>query len=151
LAGSCATIAMDGILTPMDAVKQRMQLSGNGYKNVLDCLSKVYRGPEGEQDLGLCCLNFCPNFLFAFLGLRSLYAGYATTLVMNVPYHAVFFASYESYKIVLRDSTRKGDGEDGSGDSVMLHLSAGACAGVTAAAVTNPLDVAKTRYFAVVV
>ncbi len=46
-AGVCATIAMDGVLTPMDAVKQRMQLTNN-YRNALDCLTKIHRGPDGQ-------------------------------------------------------------------------------------------------------
>ena len=40
-AGACATVAMDGILTPMDAVKQRMQISPGTYSNVVDCIRKV--------------------------------------------------------------------------------------------------------------
>jgi solute carrier family 25 iron transporter 28/37 len=114
LAGASATVAMDGILTPMDAVKQRMQLSNGKYANALDCVRKV-RAREG---------------------LRSLYAGYGTTLVMNIPYHAFFFTSYETFKKLLGDS---------ASESVATHLGCGAAAGMTAAALTNPLDVAKTR------
>jgi len=115
LAGIAATISMDAILTPMDAVKQRMQIGKSKYRSVADCLRKVYHGE----------------------GLGSLYAGYITTLIMNVPYSAFFFASYESYKIMLMplvgDSEAKG------------HLTCGAAAGGTAAALTTPLDVVKTR------
>ncbi len=114
LAGASATIAMDGILTPMDAVKQRMQLSSGKYSNVIDCLRKV-RAREG---------------------LRSLYAGYGTTLVMNVPYHAFFFTSYETLKKLVDNRVE---------ESVGVHLACGALAGVVAAGLTNPLDVAKTR------
>ncbi len=114
LAGASATIAMDGILTPMDAVKQRMQLSDGKYSNVVDCLRKV-RAREG---------------------LRSLYAGYGTTLVMNVPYHVFFFTAYETLKKLV-------DGR--MSESVGVHLGCGALAGVAAAGLTNPLDVAKTR------
>lgn len=172
LAGACATIAMDGILTPMDAVKQRMQLGTTGrYSGVLDVLRKVRRREEG--------------------GLRSLYAGYGTTLVMNVPYHAFFFTSYETLKILAtqyvkrsnnnnnnnnvdnnnnnvamdnvdknvtknnskssnlngssNNSEDEGDDEEEDASSVLIHLSCGAGAGITASALTNPLDVAKTR------
>lgn len=48
LAGASATIAMDGILTPMDAVKQRMQLT-NAYTSTWDCIKKAYHGPQGER------------------------------------------------------------------------------------------------------
>ena len=72
--------------------------------------------------------------------------------MMNIPYSTVFFTSYETLK--------KAVGGEQS-ESVALHLSCGAAAGerkelkkkkknsiavgVTAAAITNPLDVAKTR------
>lgn len=113
-AGACATVAMDGILTPMDAVKQRMQISTGVYSNVIDCIRKV-RARDG---------------------LRSLYAGYGTTLVMNVPYSTVFFTSYETLKKVgwpsfcwcVSDVENKAVGGEQS-ESVALHLSCGAAAG----------------------
>jgi solute carrier family 25 iron transporter 28/37 len=117
LAGVCATVAMDAVLTPMDAVKQRMQLSSANYSGFLDCIKKV-----GAKD-----------------GFRSLYAGYGTTLVMNVPFNTVFFLSYETAKKVSISQLSAHE------DSVGLHLTCGALAGVSAAAVTNPFDVAKTR------
>ena len=58
---------------------------------------------------------------------------------MNIPYSAVFFAAYETLKAEI---SRHGSVRE---DSVGLHLMCGAAAGVVSAAVTNPLDVAKTR------
>lgn len=60
-------------------------------------------------------------------------------MTMNVPYVGVYFASYESLKKVGIYNL----GYDGS--SSLVHLCAGAGAGVCSAALTNPLDVAKTR------
>lgn len=117
MAGLCATVAMDAVLTPMDAVKQRMQLSVGSYSSLLDCLAKV----RARQGLG------------------SLYAGYGTTLVMNIPFNAVFFLAYETSKEI---ATSVGKYED---DNTKMHLSCGALAGAIASAMTNPLDVAKTR------
>ena len=98
LAGACATVAMDAVLTPMDAVKQRMQLSVGSYRNVVDCVQKV-RAREG---------------------LSSLYAGYGTTLVMNVPFNAVFFLAYETSKeLAIRRF-------DVASDSIQMHLACGA-------------------------
>jgi len=122
-AGACATMMMDGILTPMDAVKQKMQLSTGNYSNFFDCIKHV----RANQ------------------GIRSLYAGFSTTLVMNIPYHAFFFSSYESYKILLMNWKKGEHRKDDEEESVFVHLSCGAGAGVTASALTNPLDVAKTR------
>lgn len=117
MAGACATVAMDAVLTPMDAVKQRMQLSVGSYSSLFDCLRKVR-----QRD-----------------GLRSLYAGYGTTLVMNLPFNAVFLTAYETSKKLAVDKMHFSE------ESAMVHLTCGAVAGMAAAAVTNPLDVAKTR------
>ena len=40
-AGAMATVASDAILTPMDVVKQRLQLQRSPYRNVMDCCKKV--------------------------------------------------------------------------------------------------------------
>eukprot|EP01114_Cavostelium_apophysatum_P008336 TRINITY_DN2074_c0_g1_i1.p1 TRINITY_DN2074_c0_g1~~TRINITY_DN2074_c0_g1_i1.p1 ORF type:complete len:297 (+),score=53.14 TRINITY_DN2074_c0_g1_i1:195-1085(+) len=115
-AGVCATIVSDAVLTPMDAVKQKMQLGIVQYKSMTDCIQKVMRTE----------------------GLGALYAGYTTTLLMNIPYHAIYFGSYES----LRRLFKKGPESE---FDLGAHLLAGGGAGSIAAAVTNPFDVAKTR------
>jgi solute carrier family 25 iron transporter 28/37 len=115
LAGFMATVVSDGVLAPMDAVKQRMQLHATPYKGMVDCI----------------------NTVFSKGGIRAFYAGYTTTLVMNGPYHAVYFAGYESLlKLVRRDTTSY---------DPLAHCLAGGGAGMLAAGVTNPFDVAKTR------
>lgn len=55
---------------------------------------------------------------------------------MNVPFTAVHFTVYESAKKMLRQE------ED---ETLLTQLTAGGVAGGCAAAVTNPLDVVKTR------
>jgi len=106
----------DAILTPMDAVKQKMQLGVRQYKGMLDCMKKV----------------------IAAEGFGALYAGYTTTLLMNIPYNAAYFASYES----LRRFLKRGREDE---FDVLAHLASGAGAGCISAAATNPLDVVKTR------
>lgn len=64
LAGACSTIISDGILAPGDTIKQRCQLS-SVYANPLACARQV----------------------IAKEGYRALWAGYTTTIVMNVPFH----------------------------------------------------------------
>lgn len=41
--GVFATVASDAVFTPMDMVKQRLQLSNSPYKGVFDCVKKVLR------------------------------------------------------------------------------------------------------------
>ena len=40
-AGAVATVASDAVLTPMDVVKQRLQLQRSPYRNVMDCCKRV--------------------------------------------------------------------------------------------------------------
>jgi len=42
----------------------------------------------------------CLKTTYSLYGLRGFYAGYTTTLTMNVPYTAIYFASYERYRSI---------------------------------------------------
>lgn len=120
VAGGCATVVGDGVMTPLDVVKQRMQLSAKkNYASVRECASLVY----------------------ANHGVRAFYAGYGATLVMNVPFTAVYFSGYEAAKKAILDWRGIEEQEFSAGS----HCLAGAIAGAGAAAATNPLDVVKTR------
>ncbi|KAF7816169.1 mitoferrin-like [Senna tora] len=119
ISGVCATVTSDAVLTPMDMVKQRLQLSNSGYKGVGDCVKRVF----SEEGLG------------------AFYASYRTTVLMNAPYTAVHFATYEAAKRGLMEiSPQSADDE-----RLLVHATAGAAAGALAAAVTTPLDVVKTQ------
>ncbi|GAA0178734.1 hypothetical protein LIER_29877 [Lithospermum erythrorhizon] len=117
--GVCATVASDAVLTPMDVVKQRLQLSESPYKGVGDCVKRVLR----EE------------------GVKAFYASYRTTVVMNAPFTAVHFATYEAAKRGLSELSP----EHSSDERLVVHATAGAAAGALAAVVTTPLDVVKTQ------
>lgn len=119
IAGTSATVVLDGVMTPLDVVKQRMQLAAR-YTSVWACLRCVY----------------------ATHGMGAFFAGYKATLLMNVPYMAVYFSAYESAKSALRRRRTAGDERSFSAGA---HCLAGGVAGGAAAAATNPLDVVKTR------
>ncbi|GAA6010166.1 hypothetical protein JCM11491_005372 [Sporobolomyces phaffii] len=68
-------------------------------------------------------------------GLGAFYVSYPTTLTMTVPFTAVQFSTYEFIKDKLNPSGVY---------SPLTHVTAGGIAGAVAAAVTTPLDVAKT-------
>jgi solute carrier family 25 iron transporter 28/37 len=114
-AGILATLMSDAVLVPMDAVKQKRQLSLIPYKGNIDCIQRVIKSE----------------------GVTALYAGYTTTLTMNVPYNFVYFATYETLRRFFKSDPEAYD--------PLAHVLAGGGAGVTAAALSNPLDVAKTR------
>ncbi|EPS73250.1 hypothetical protein M569_01508, partial [Genlisea aurea] len=115
VSGVAATVASDAVITPMDVVKQRLQLKGSPYRGVRDCVRRV----ATEEGVG------------------GFYASYKTTVVMNAPFTAVHFAAYEAAKKALA--------ADGADDGLAVHATAGAAAGALAAAVTTPLDVVKTQ------
>ncbi|KAJ8898982.1 hypothetical protein K2173_008484 [Erythroxylum novogranatense] len=119
VSGVCATVASDAVFTPMDVVKQRLQLKSSPYKGVLDCVRRILM-----KD-----------------GVGAFYASYRTTVVMNAPFTAVQFATYEAAKKALMEVSP----ESASDERFVVHATAGAVAGGLAAAVTTPLDVVKTQ------
>lgn len=100
----------------MDAVKQKLQLGIKDYKGVVDCCKQTYNAR------GIW---------------RGFYSGYTTTLVMNVPYSGTYFMSYEFFKKLLLP--------EGVDHSNFVNCISGGAAGIISAAITNPLDVARTR------
>jgi solute carrier family 25 iron transporter 28/37 len=40
-AGATATLVNDGFMTPVDVIKQRLQVAHSPYRGVLDCVRKV--------------------------------------------------------------------------------------------------------------
>ncbi|KDN52301.1 putative MRS4-protein of the mitochondrial carrier family [Tilletiaria anomala UBC 951] len=77
----------------------------------------------------------CASTVYQQEGLRAFYVSYPTTLTMTVPFTAVQFSVYEWAKKVLNPSDNY---------SPLAHAIAGGFSGAVGAAVTNPLDVAKT-------
>ncbi|KAL8055896.1 hypothetical protein ABFX02_04G084800 [Erythranthe guttata] len=117
--GVCATVVSDGVLTPMDMVKQRLQLGDSPYKGVWDCVKRVLR----EEGFG------------------AFYASYRTTVLMNAPFTAVHFATYEAAKRGMMEVSPESTSEE----TLVVHATAGAAAGALAAALTTPFDVVKTQ------
>ena len=77
----------------------------------------------------------CATSVFRKEGLTAFYVSYPTSLTMTVPFQTIHFIAYEYFRKFLNPS--------GSYDP-KTHIISGALAGGIAAAVTNPLDVAKT-------
>lgn len=119
VSGVFATVASDAVITPMDMVKQRLQLQSSPYKGVGDCVKRVLV----EEGIG------------------AFYASYRTTVVMNAPFTAVHFATYEAAKRGLMGISP----ESAEDERLLVHATAGAAAGALAAVLTTPLDVVKTQ------
>ncbi|KAJ2508417.1 Fe(2+) transporter [Coemansia sp. RSA 2052] len=73
---AAATIVSDALMNPFDVIKQRMQLAGTGYRNIVDCASKVLRHE----------------------GMRAFYVSYPTTLMMNMPFQSIQFGCYDMFR-----------------------------------------------------
>ncbi|TPP56462.1 Mitoferrin-1 isoform A [Fasciola gigantica] len=80
--GACATFLHDAVMTPADAVKQRLQIFNSPYHNSLDCFLHVIR----------------------IEGPSALYRAYFTQLTMNVPYQAIHFVTYEAAQDIVNPS-----------------------------------------------
>ncbi|XP_046383792.1 mitoferrin-1-like [Ischnura elegans] len=77
----------------------------------------------------------CATGIYQKEGMKAFYRSYTTQLTMNVPFQSVHFMTYEFMQGLTNESRTY---------SPMAHVSSGAVAGATAAALTTPLDVCKT-------
>jgi hypothetical protein len=80
-------------------------------------------------------IGACARSVYASEGLAAFYVSYPTTLTMSVPFTAAQFTVYEHLKKALNP---------GGAYSPLTHIICGGTAGGVAAALTTPLDVAKT-------
>ncbi|XP_053676952.1 mitoferrin [Anopheles nili] len=113
LSATAATLVHDAVSNPADVVKQRLQMYNSPYRSIVHCASQVYRTE----------------------GLRAFYRSYSTQLVMNIPYSAIQFPTYEFFQKLLNKDNKY---------NPPVHMVAGGAAGAAASALTTPLDVCKT-------
>lgn len=112
-AATTATLIHDAISNPTEVIKQRLQMYNSPYKSVIHCTKQIYKTE----------------------GLRAFYRSYYTQLVMNLPYQAIHFSTYEFFQNLLNKNHEY---------NPPVHVLAGGAAGAAAAAFTTPLDVIKT-------
>uniref|UniRef100_A0A182KFJ2 Mitoferrin n=1 Tax=Anopheles christyi TaxID=43041 RepID=A0A182KFJ2_9DIPT len=113
LSATAATLVHDAVSNPADVVKQRLQMYNSPYRSILHCATQVYR----------------------IEGFRAFYRSYSTQLVMNIPYSAIQFPTYEFFQKLLNKDNKY---------NPPVHMVAGGVAGAAASALTTPLDVCKT-------
>ena len=77
----------------------------------------------------------CAASVYRVEGLAAFYVSYPTTLAISIPFNAIQFTVYEHIKKFANPRNEY---------SPQTHIAAGGIAGAVAAAVTTPLDVAKT-------
>jgi len=115
--GALSTLVHDSLIVPMDVVKQRMQLGC--YENTWHCIQSVIK---------------CE-------GVIALYRSLPSTVVMECPFFGILVASNESLKLAFK--------LEGAGrveqPSIGWHFLTSGLSGIAASALTQPLDVVKTR------
>lgn len=68
-----ATVVHDLVMNPAEVVKQRMQMAYSPYGGSLECIRCIYKRE----------------------GIVAFYRSYTTQLLMNIPFQAVHFMTYE--------------------------------------------------------
>lgn len=120
LCGAAGTVMHDIVLTPIDVVKQRLQLGA--YAGTKDCITSTLRRE----------------------GVRAFYISLPATLAMNVPYTGLLVASNEMLKN-LCNVGGAGSGDDASLANAPWYFFTAGVSGAFAGALTLPFDVVKTR------
>ncbi|KAI5054637.1 hypothetical protein GOP47_0029782 [Adiantum capillus-veneris] len=115
LAAALGNVVSSGILVPKEVVKQRMQAGAIG--SARDVLVHTIKSE----------------------GITGLYVGYSAALLRNVPSNMISFSTFEYLKLAWLSMS------DASVLAPWQSVISGALAGALSAAVTTPLDVAKTR------
>ncbi|ORZ40802.1 mitochondrial carrier domain-containing protein [Catenaria anguillulae PL171] len=127
--GIARTIAVTTI-SPIELVRTQMQSAYAADKSVSDILKQV----SGHVRR---------------IGPQYLWRGLSATLARDVPFSAMYWATYEALKRAWTPPAPScpmlEPPPPSSTPTWFVPFAAGACAGMLAAAVTTPLDVAKTR------
>lgn len=77
----------------------------------------------------------CATSVYRAEGIGAFYVSYPTTLAISIPFNAIQYTVYDYLKHIANPRNEY---------SPQTHIVAGGLAGAVAAAVTTPLDVAKT-------
>ncbi|CAN6568873.1 unnamed protein product [Malus baccata var. baccata] len=78
-------------------------------------------------------------------GFRAFWKGNLVTIAHRLPYSSVNFYSYEQYKKFLKNVPGLENHSDNLSTDLGVHFVGGGLAGITAASVTYPLDLVRTR------
>ncbi|KNC48990.1 carrier protein [Thecamonas trahens ATCC 50062] len=114
-AASLGEVAACCVRVPTEVMKQRLQT--RQYDRLVDAARAAWKAE----------------------GIRAFFRGYGTTVMREIPFAFIQFPLYEAFKVRLAAVG------DRSAPSSVEAAACGSVAGGIAAAITTPLDVAKTR------
>nr|XP_043614544.1 mitochondrial substrate carrier family protein B-like isoform X2 [Erigeron canadensis] len=78
-------------------------------------------------------------------GFRAFWKGNLVTIAHRLPYSSISFYAFERYKNLLQMITGIDSHGTNLGSDLFIRLAGGGLAGITAASVTYPLDLVRTR------
>ncbi|KAJ1547818.1 hypothetical protein HK096_010883 [Nowakowskiella sp. JEL0078] len=135
LAGASAEIVSGLFWTPMEVIKNKLQISGN-----LTSLGIVESRREKINARNLAI------DIYKKEGLHGFFRGYWLGLAVFIPYTVVYFTTYEQLKF---QSQRYINKRSKLNYQIPLpfyvYVSCSACSGMVAGAISNAFDVVKTR------
>ena len=144
LAGGVATLLHDIVMTPMDTMKQRMQLGH--YDNLRHAFVSIVYGDATTTNAA------ASTTISGGEGWRGLYRSLPITVMTNVPYGMIMMTTNEWLRGVLEDGlygVHQYDDQHHQHEENPFHfatiLLSGMGAGTIASAATAPLDRVKTR------
>lgn len=125
LSGATASCSAAVAGVPADIISQRQmiktdksQLNGSQLSDTTAMIREIYKAN----------------------GIRGFYRGYFATIFTYAPSSAIWWAAYSTARRFLAPWAA-----DSKYKQMVMPAMSGVCAAVTAATLTNPLDVAKTR------
>ncbi|KAI3436196.1 hypothetical protein D9Q98_002251 [Chlorella vulgaris] len=146
IGGAMGSLSSQIIVVPIDVVAQRLMLLGGGPTAGADSTARAVAAAEAAQRQRTTGIHLARQIVRQE-GLRGLYRGFGASLAMFVPNSAIWWGSYGVWQQLLWHQVDRwrGHHEHSGGDIVSVQMAAGVLTGCTSAALTNPLDVVKTR------
>lgn len=131
LAGASGTIAADAFMNPFDGRKRQIYF----FLQDFDLFNTVVKQRMQVHKSEFRSVWVCARSVYRAEGIGAFYVSYPTTLAITIPFNAIQYTVYDHLKKFMNPRNEY---------SPQSHIVAGGIAGAVAAAVTTPLDVAKT-------
>jgi len=156
VSAAMAEIVSGAIWTPMELVKQKLQVKGALKKKVPSPAPVAAAEAAAAADSAAAAAPAAGTSglvqrIHEKHGWGGFYRGYLLGLMVFVPFSACYFISYEKLKTMMARRHLEAGGEEGSRLepvelSFMEYMSASAVSAVIGSAIANPMDVVKTRW-----
>jgi solute carrier family 25 (mitochondrial iron transporter), member 28/37 len=134
VAGASATTAADALMNPFDGTQHAFMYSNLGQRLISTTYTVIKQRMQVHKS-EFKSIFTCARTVYRNEGLAAFYVSYPTTLAISIPFNAIQYTIYEHLKRAMNPRHEY---------SPSTHIIAGAGAGAVAAAITTPLDVAKT-------